>query len=147
MARFRDDGDAFYMEKHAFRFFTDFPDVPDFLRPVYSRFLDVGLIWMDPNAEATGEWPSQLRWTAAGRELREAYEENFPSRGINFFARATVKRLLPQGDHTKHMDRIFTTEIPRGTLAPQPSGLRYALAGLEIACERLTETIKARRRA
>ncbi len=141
--------DAIYMEQRAFEFFRAFPDVPEILRPVYSRFYDVGLIWSDPAIEATIDFPSSLRWTNAGRELREIYDENFPLHSVNFFSRATVLRLLPDGDLGEKARRIFKDDLPKGVRATgSPAaggGLRFAMAALELQLDDLLSAMKSNR--
>lgn len=143
-----------YMERRAFDFFRDFPDVPELLRPTYSRFYDAGLLWVDPNVDTDGSWPGSLRWTAEGRGLRDVYEDMFPSKQINFFTVEGIKPFLPTGDLDDVTRRIFKWEHEMPGLippmghpkSPALGGLRYAMAGCEVALDRLLETMKANRK-
>jgi hypothetical protein len=140
--------DPIYMERRAFEFFCAFPDVPEILRPVFSRFLDAGLIWQDPNVDETGEWPSQLRWTEAGQTLRDEYEESFPKRRINMFSLRRVCELMPSGDLGEIEKRIFKDQLPGSIppmghpLSPKPAGLTQAMIGLEMAIESLLPNLR-----
>lgn len=141
--------DTIYMERRAFEFFRAFPDVPEPLRPVYSRFYDTGLLWTDPNADDGDQWPGALRWTEAGRALRDAYDENFPNGQINFFRVSQICELLPSGDLGEAERRIFKTELP-GQVPPMghpqsPSGgLKVALLGMSMAVDALGVSMRRR---
>lgn len=65
-------------------FIESWPNVPENLRPAYSRFYDAGCVWVDPNIDTTFEterWPGALRLTTLGESLRDAVQ----SQSFNFF--------------------------------------------------------------
>ncbi len=137
-----------YMDRRAFEFFRSFPDVPEVLRPVYGRFLDAGLLWVDHQAEQAGDFPGPLRWTERGQQLRDDYFEAFPSGTVNFFTETQMRRALPDGDRPDPEWRIFKDApenpgvAPSGDVIGRPStGLKPALLRLNIALEILTGTL------
>ena len=128
--------DPIYMEKRALEFLRAWPKVPEVLRPVYSRFYDAGLIWIDPNADDDfGAWPSQLRLTEKGKILKEIVD----GQSINFFRVEDINPLLPNGDLDEVSRRIFKDDIP-GLRPP-----KVDLSGnLVAALGRLHEALDAR---
>lgn len=73
--------EALYMEPRALAFIRAWPDVPEVLRPVYSRFYDAGLIFIDERAPKDAPYPGRLRLTALGHRIREVMIGKY----INFF--------------------------------------------------------------
>ena len=115
-----------YMEPRALEFLRAWPDVPETLRPAYSRFYDAGMIWVDPNVDSDGHtWPGQLRLTGAGEALKEIVD----SQTFNFF---TARQLQPIIGAAMAR-QIFKDELPtskKGVYAQRERGLRAAMAGL-----------------
>lgn len=108
--------DPIYMEKRALEFLRQWPEVDPLLRPVYSRFYDAGLIWVDPNVDDgyTGsDWPGALRLTEHGRALKEIVD----GQTFNFFTRKQIVPLLPNGDLTEFARRIFKDDLPHPKIA------------------------------
>lgn len=153
--------DPVYMEPRALEFIRQWPDVKEALRPVYSRFFDAGLIWVDPNAETTSSFPSQLRLTELGWRIKEVAG----SRGMNFFrlpeifdqfetedlAERTAKadfmlRLWRSTDgqpmtfDDRDVRRYISNRLGQG-LHASPDGLKGAMQRLEAQLSRLAYAV------
>lgn len=131
------EAQANYMERNALAFLRAWPDVPEVLRPVYGRFYDAGLIWADPNIEATGEWPSQLRLTEAGEKLKELVD----GQSFNFFMDYQLVEIMPSGDLGEVERRLFKNQMIGGTGASPY--VQEAKAGVMAAVERLKTALDA----
>jgi hypothetical protein len=91
---------AIYMEKNALAFLRAWPNVPEVLRPVYSRFYDTGLIFIDDNVDCDHfTWPGQLRLTERGEALKQIVD----AQSFNFFIPSQLEPIMPQGyRHEEH---------------------------------------------
>lgn len=113
--------DPIYMEKRALEFLRAWPGVPEVLRPVYSRFYDVGLIWVDPNVDydpgfGPDVWPGALRLTEGGAALKDLVD----GQSFNFFTVKQIMAILPSGDLTEKERRIFKDDLPQPMLTKPP---------------------------
>lgn len=103
------DFEAVYMEHKALAFLRAWPDVPEVLRPTYSRFYDAGLIFVDTNAPQGMSYPGQLRLTALGHRVREVMigkTINF-FRMVDVFALITADKLANRDPQTGHYLRLW----------------------------------------
>lgn len=101
--------DPVYMEHRALAFLRTWPDVPEDLRPVYSRFFDAGLIFVDTNAPEGMSYPGKLRLTALGHRVREVMmgkQINF-FRLVDVFALIPVEKLADRDKHTTFYMRLW----------------------------------------
>lgn len=136
--------DPIYMEARALEFIRSWPDVPQTLRPVYSRFYDAKLLWIDPNVDRPGgsgaDWPGALRLTERGQALKEIVD----AQSFNFFTVDQIKPILADGDLSEKERRIFKDDIPGAKLLPALRGVRSAMERLNIALERLDRTLNGK---
>lgn len=143
------------MEATALRFMRAWPEVPNDLRPVYSWFFDAGLIWIDPQAEATGAFPSQLRLTESGQLIKDLVD----GQSFNFFripdvlALEQTKYIVMKAEPIKHLLKIFQTDWRNPDIKlycdlrkkdqPIPEcGLKTALTALGLAVDALNSQIE-----
>lgn len=132
-----------YMHKDALAFLRAWPDVPEELRPVYGRFFDTGLVWIDPNASSDGRtWPGQLRLTPGGSQLKTIVDEQ----SFNFFTAKQLKGILPSGDCKDPERRLFKDALPGPgcDARPEPAteGLLAMLAVAEAARRDLAHALR-----
>lgn len=133
--------DPIYMEQRALEFIRQWPKVDPVLRPVYSRFYDAGLIWIDPNVDRGADnegFPGALRLTERGQMLKDIVD----GQSFNFFTVAQIAPILVGGDLEDKENRIFKDNIPGVRAAQTAQGLKFALAKLFVAVERLEKATK-----
>lgn len=79
-----------YMDARALEFLRAWPDVPEGLRPAYSRLYDAGMLWADPQAPQGLAFPGIFRLTALG----QAMKDTLAIKSINFFRVLDVFNLV-----------------------------------------------------
>jgi hypothetical protein len=130
--------DPVYMEMKALMFLREWPNVRESLRPVYARFLDAGLIYLDPNVDETGTWPSQLRLTHRGDLLKEIVD----GQSFNFFTAKQLAPIMPHGSDPADPDRrIFKDRLPNTGLSVFKLATPKSRGDIRTTLTRLSETL------
>lgn len=101
--------DLIYLEKRAREFLEAWPNPPEGLRPVYSRFMDAKMIWADPNVDSDGKsFPGTLRLTEDGQRLKDLVA----GQSYNGYSLRDVLGCCSLGQDTAAFQALFKYELP-----------------------------------